>query len=424
MSEDKENFDTFNDSNSNDEGIDNKEAPLNLEGFKEKFDEHFEVLRDSGLESGKLYLESSRSLAIILLEAKANKLLSQVKPELLDVYKICHSTSEKMKNVDKCWGERSKAETAVFCRKFNDKNKSKLEFISGLAVKKAAGKKKVGSFVEFRVDNKKDKIFVELQGQGLIDFDKVTGAALKALVFGNPKTAPKLKGRKLEKSETKIRDQAIIFRDIVVKYLPDKYVELMASRKDWDSVFTDLSDSSSESPGSADAVDNRASDVPLNVQGDIHTNDGTTAESIPESGDTTTLVPDAVDDTGSKVLEVAEETVDEADAEGDVENTVDEAVVEAAESADDADVDFEADVEAVDAERSGKDLEDRSSLDFEIDGNSDRLDDSYFEIAKKLVVAEALETETDVKVKKVRSARNIAPSIGAHGNMPYAGGAF
>jgi hypothetical protein len=401
MSEDKENFDTFNDSNSNDEGIDNKEAPLNLEGFKEKFDEHFEVLRDSGLESGKLYLESSRSLAIILLEAKANKLLSQVKPELLAVYKICHTTSERMKNVDKWWGTRSNAERAVFCRKFNDKNKSKLEFISGLAVMKAAGKKKVGSFVEFRVDNKKDKIFVELQGQGLIDFDEVTGVALKALVFGKPKTASKRKGKKLEQVETKIRDQAVIFRDIVVKYLPDKYVELMASRKDWDSVFTDLSDSSSESPGSADAVDNRASDVPRDVQGDIHANDGATAESIPESGDTTTLVPDTVDDPGSKVLEVAKETVDEADVEDSVIGSVDEAVEDTTDAA----------------------VDTMPSVSCGLQSDDVDLDDDHFIVGDRIKEV-ALETETDVKVKKVRAARSIAPSNGIHGNTPYAGGAF
>jgi hypothetical protein len=210
-----------------------------------------------------------------------------------------------------------------------------------------------------------------------------------------------------------------------VKYLPDKYFELMASRKDWDSVFTDLSDSSSESPGSADAVDNRASDVPLDVQGDIHANDGATAESIPESGDTTTLVPDTVDDPGSKVLEVAEETVEEADgesiAEGYVENTVVEAVVEPddADDADDADA-----YSAVDPARSNKDLEDLFSLDFDIDGNSDGLDDGDFDIMEIPMVADAVETETDVKVKKVRAARSIAPSNGIHGNTPYAGGAF
>jgi hypothetical protein len=224
------------------------------------------------------------------------------------------------------------------------------------------------------------QILIILSNGEIFDLADLTHAQLKELLrpVANKSvkdTAQKAKPASkdaLQKENAKLRLQLEQAMAIIKQRIPEEYEIMLALRQD---------------KGSCDpaVIELQRSDI--------------------ENGDTTTLVPDAVDDPGSKALEVAEETVEEADvestAEGYVENTVVEAVVEP----DDADG-------TVDAVRSDEDLEDLFSLDFNIDGNSDGMDDSYFE------------TETDVKVKKVRSARNIAPSIGAHGNTPYAGGAF
>jgi hypothetical protein len=386
-------------SNKDDKEKKEKQAQ-DLAELRKKQSASFNVLSDTNEKSGQTYLARCASITRIHSAAKAKKLLPLIKPVLFHEYKIKHSSAVKMMATHRYWASKSDGEKAVFCRLFSDDNKSILECVTRLALNCMDGKKDTGRFVD--IDISERTVNVELDGpQEFIDLATISETAFKALVFGKPKTASKRKGKKLEQAETKIRDQAIIFRDIVVKYLPDKYVELMASRKDWDSVFTDLSDSSSESPGSADAVDNRASDVPLDVQGDIHANDGTTAKSIPESGDTTTLVPDAVDDTGSKVLEVAEETVDEADVEDSVIGSVDEAVEDTTDAA----------------------VDTMPSVSCGVQSDDVDLDDDHFIVGDRIKEV-ALETETDVKVKKTRSARNIAPSIGAHGNTPYAGGAF
>ncbi len=220
--------------------------------------------------------------------------------------------------------------------------------------------------------------------------------ANKSVKDTDQKTKPVSKDA-LQKENTMLRSQLEQAMAIIKQRIPQEYEIMMALRQD---------------KGSCDpaVIELQRSDI--------------------ENGDMPTLVPDAVDDTGSKVLEVADDTVDEADVkstvdeadEADLEDPVDEAGVE-------ADVETIPDDGpgiAIDdlSDGSNQGLEDLFSLDFDIDGNSDGMDDSDFYIPKIPMAADAIEKETDVKVKKVRSARNIAPFIGTHGNTPYAGGAF
>jgi hypothetical protein len=161
-------------------------SSISLNDFMVKNKQAFDFLTRIRTENeGRVYYQYCQTLSIIWADAKLNKLLPEIKQEVLQSHDIGHSTSVKMRAIYDFWKNRSKDELNVFYRKF-PKNKSKLEFLSSVIRNKRKENGKFGRLVRIDIDTSDISIFIELENPTEVyEIDDITFKQLKLKVFSN-----------------------------------------------------------------------------------------------------------------------------------------------------------------------------------------------------------------------------------------------
>lgn len=135
---------------------------MSVNSFIISNDAHFVNLKAfSNTINGRVYLRACGSIAQLLKSAKENKILAQVKSEILTQCEICPATMLFMVWVDDFWCTRSNEEKEVFYKVFK-RNKNKLQLISRLIYHKKTGKKNIGRFQNIIINVSSKNIYINL----------------------------------------------------------------------------------------------------------------------------------------------------------------------------------------------------------------------------------------------------------------------
>lgn len=161
-------------------------SSISLNDFMAKNKQAFDFLTRIRTENeGRVYYQYCQTLSMIWADAKLNKLLPEIKQEVLQSHDICHSTSVKMRAVYDFWKNKTKDELTVFYRKF-PRNKSKLEFLSSLTRNKTKENGKSGRLVRIDIDTSDISIIIELENPTEVyEIEELTFKQLKQKVFSD-----------------------------------------------------------------------------------------------------------------------------------------------------------------------------------------------------------------------------------------------